>query len=133
LNVDADFSSQLAACRKTSATKYAALAGLGRGLAGLGSFLLDYYQFTGDASALADAAHVADGLDLFKVHKAEGLAFPTASRAKVSVSYIDGSCGIGLFLNRLVNGAPSFHFTVDDLLADPAPPTPRAPSKAPGS
>ncbi len=40
-----------------------------------------------------------------------------ASRAKVSVSYIDGSCGIGLFLNRLVNGAPSFHFTADALLA----------------
>ena len=89
------------------------------GLAGLGNFLLDVYQFTGDASALAEAAHVADGLDLFKVHKAEGLAFPTSSRAKVSVSYIDGSCGVGLFLNRLVNGAPSFHFTADDLLTGP--------------
>ena len=96
--------------------KYTVCGGLGLGLAGLGHFLLDYADWLDDTESLELAARVAQGLSLCLVRRPEGLAAPSHLGTTVSVSYLSGSAGMALFLNRLATKGEAFHFVIDSLL-----------------
>ena len=99
--------------------KYTVFPGLFKGLAGLGNFLLDAYEITGEASYYSNARKVANGINLFKVQRGGGTAFPGEQLYRLSTDFGTGSAGIGLFLNRLVyfdEKPKNFNFTLDELL-----------------
>lgn len=83
--------------------KYAVLAGRFMGLAGLGEFLLDMYDFTGEERFLQSSYKVAEGTARFRVER-EGIAFPGDSLSRLSCDYGTGSAGVALFLHRLTAG-----------------------------
>jgi hypothetical protein len=91
--------------------KYAVLPGKFMGLAGLGDFLMDMCEATGDARYLQSAYKVAEGILHFKVER-RGIAFPGNSITRLSCSYGNGSAGIAAFLNRLL-GRKGSHFMLD--------------------
>ena len=96
--------------------KYTVCGGIGLGLAGLGHFLLDFADWFNDTEALELATRVAQGLSLCLIRRPEGLAAPSHLGATVSVSYLSGSAGMALFLNRLATNGEAFHFVIDSLL-----------------
>jgi serine/threonine protein kinase len=80
--------------------KYAVFPGKLMGLSGLGDFLLDMHDATGEERFIESAHKVAEGILQFQVER-RGIAFPGESIARLSCSYGNGSAGIGLFLKRL--------------------------------
>lgn len=93
--------------------------GLFLGLAGLGNFLVDAYDFTGDKKYLEEAYRVASGVLLFSIHKPTGIAFPGEQLLRISTDFGTGSSGIALFLHRLANADQrpgDFNFTLDHLI-----------------
>jgi tRNA A-37 threonylcarbamoyl transferase component Bud32 len=103
------------ACRK-----YASFPQLFHGLAGLGNFLLDVWAQTGEDRYLAEAWQVAEGVQLFRIDRAEGLAFPGEQAVRESADFATGAAGVGLFLHRLLSAgkgiSDNFNFVVDELL-----------------
>ncbi len=99
-----------------AARKYTAVPGLFHGLAGLGNFLFDCYQFTGNQHYLDNVYRVISGMLLFKIDRSEGIAFPGDGLARLSTDFGSGSAGIGLFLDRVLNQKPNFIFTQDKLI-----------------
>ncbi len=99
-----------------AAQKYTVCGGMGDGLAGLGHFLLDVADWTDDAQARQLALRAAHGMTLFMVRRPEGLTAPARLGTTVSVSYLSGSAGMALFLQRLAHGGGGFHFSLDALL-----------------
>ena len=95
--------------------KYAVLPGRFVGLAGIGDFLLDMHQFTGNPLYLESAHKVADGIMLFRVQR-EGAAFPGDLLFRLSCDYGTGSAGIALFLARLQYGGQN-QFMLDSLFS----------------
>ncbi|HEX7288903.1 MAG TPA: class III lanthionine synthetase LanKC [Candidatus Angelobacter sp.] len=93
--------------------KYAVFPGRFMGLAGLGDFLLDLYEATGETRFLQSARKTAEGILRFKVAR-HGIAFPGDSHSRLSCSYGNGSAGIAVFLNRLA-GERGGHFMLDCL------------------
>jgi hypothetical protein len=60
--------------------------------------------------ALDIARKVAAGIDLFRVNKPEGIAFPGDELVRLSCDFGTGSIGIAVFLNRLASPKPPmFH------------------------
>jgi serine/threonine protein kinase len=99
--------------------KFVAFPNLFRGLAGLGNFLLDAYAFTGDASFLDEAYHVASGVMLFRINRHGDIAFPGEQLYRISNDFGTGGAGIVLFLNRLAHEDQQlgdFNFTLDQLI-----------------
>lgn len=96
--------------------KYTVFPTLFRGLAGLGNFLLDCYQFSGNTEYLDKAYVTASGIMLFAVNRPQGIAFPGENHYRISTDLGAGSAGILLFLNRLLNNGPNFNFLPDHLL-----------------
>jgi hypothetical protein len=96
--------------------KYTVCGGIGLGLAGLGHFLLDLGDWLDDAEARRLASRLAHGLTLCLLRRPEGLTAPSHLGTTVSVSYLSGSAGMALFLDRLTTGGGSFHFVLDSLL-----------------
>ncbi|NDI85486.1 class III lanthionine synthetase LanKC [Undibacterium crateris] len=97
--------------------KYTIGAGLFLGLAGLGNYMLDAYQFLGDSSYLTLAYRVCDGIRLFEISKEKDqIYFPMLIDNKANTDYSDGSSGIALFLNRLLTNGGNFNFMMDDLV-----------------
>lgn len=100
--------------------KYTAFPQLFRGLAGLGNFLLDVWQLTGEQEHLLAAWQTAEGILLFGIEREEGLAFPGDQARRESADFATGAAGIGLFLHRLLKAesghAPNFNFVVDEFL-----------------
>ncbi len=99
--------------------KYTVFPGLFRGLSGLGNFLLDAYEFTGEECYLHEAYRTASGIALFKIRRSGGLAFPGEQLYRISTDFGTGSAGIGLFLHRLAHAGQqvgNFNFTLDHLL-----------------
>jgi serine/threonine protein kinase len=82
--------------------KYAVFPGFANGLTGLGEFLLDLYQVSGESHHLDAAYRIASGLELFVIEKEEGVAFPGETLRRISCDYATGSAGIGHFFRRLV-------------------------------
>lgn len=97
--------------------KHALLPGRFAGLAGIGDFLLDAWEFTGEDKYLRSAHQVARGVMRFSVTR-EGIAFPGDSLSRLSCDYGTGSAGIALFLNRLM-GRQGSDFLLDELLGVP--------------
>jgi lantibiotic modifying enzyme len=87
--------------------KYAVFPGRFMGLAGLGDFLMDMYEASGEARFLQAAHKVAEGIMQFQVER-RGIAFPGDSISRLSCSYGNGSAGIAVFLARLLGkkGSP---------------------------
>jgi serine/threonine protein kinase len=91
--------------------KYAVLPGLFSGLAGLGSFLLDMHEWTGEERFRRAAAKVAEGIWPFRVER-RGIAFPGDGLDRLSCDFGTGSAGIALFFNRLL-GRQGSDFMLD--------------------
>jgi lantibiotic modifying enzyme len=94
--------------------KYAVHPGRNMGLAGIGEFLCDAFQFTGQERFRASALRLADGIKLFAIREPEGLAFPCGG-ARISCDFATGTAGIMLTLDRLVSGRSS-DFLPDEIL-----------------
>jgi hypothetical protein len=84
--------------------KYSVGTGLFMGLAGLGEFLLDVFDYTADPACFEMAKRVASGLELFAIPRPEGVAFPGERLTRISCDYGTGAAGVALFLHRLVSG-----------------------------
>jgi Lanthionine synthetase C-like protein/Protein kinase domain len=95
--------------------KYAVLPGKFSGLAGIGDFLLDLYDFSGEPKYLKSAQRAAEGLALYRVDR-EGIAFPGDNLSRLSCDYGTGSAGVALFLSRL-EGRRGADFMLDSLAA----------------
>jgi Lanthionine synthetase C-like protein len=95
--------------------KYSVLPGRFMGLAGLGEFLLDMHDLTGEQRFLASANRVAKGIMHFRVMR-NGTAFPGEMLSRLCCDYGTGSAGIALFLNRLL-GKQNADFMLDGLFA----------------
>jgi class III lanthionine synthetase len=94
--------------------KYAVFPGRFNGLAGMGGFLLDLHEFTGEARFRESANHAAEGIMHFLVKRGEGSAFPGELLCRLCCDYGTGSAGIALFLNRLI-GRQGNDFMLDTL------------------
>jgi hypothetical protein len=93
--------------------KYAVFPGRFTGLAGLGEFLLDMHDSSGDPRFFASANKVAEGIMHFRV-KRNGTAFPGELLSRLCCDYGTGSAGIALFQNRLL-GRQKNDFMLDEL------------------
>ena len=100
--------------------KYTVFPQLFRGLSGLGNFQLDVWQLTGDEQHLLAAWQAAEGILLFRIDCAEGIAFPGEQARRESADFATGAAGVGLFLDRLLKveqgSTSNFNFTIDELL-----------------
>ncbi len=85
------------------------------GLAGLGDFMLDMHELTGEAKYLESAVKVGEGIMQFRVERGQGVAFPGDMLSRLCCDYGTGSAGIGLFFNRLLHKHKS-DFMLDCLL-----------------
>jgi serine/threonine protein kinase len=95
--------------------KYAVFPGRFAGLAGLGEFLLDMHDLTGEQRFLNSAKRVAEGIMHFRVER-NGAAFPGELSSRLCCDYGTGSASIALFLNRLLKKQKS-DFMLDSLFA----------------
>ena len=86
--------------------KYAVFPGRFAGLAGLGEFLLDMHDLSGEQRFLNSAKKVAEGIMHFRVER-NGAAFPGELSSRLCCDYGTGSAGIALFLNRLLKNQKS--------------------------
>lgn len=110
--------------------KYAVFPGKFMGLTGLGDFLLDMYEATGEARFLQSAHRAAEGIVQFQVER-RGIAFPGDSISRLSCSYGNGSAGIAVFLARLI-GKKGSHFMLDCLFKNAKASVINAPTKLTG-
>jgi serine/threonine protein kinase len=90
--------------------------GLSNGLAGLANFAIDIYQFTKDETALASAHRILASLEMYKIPKEKGLAFPGDFLFRICTDFATGSSGIALVLDRLKKSSKNFNFVCDSLL-----------------
>jgi serine/threonine protein kinase len=95
-------------------SKYAVGAGQTMGLAGIGNFLIDAHQFTGNHDYLSRAASTFEGIRLFATWREGGVAFPGDTLERISCDYATGTAGVALFLWRLVHGGGAA-FMLDEL------------------
>ncbi len=93
--------------------KYAVSPGFFSGMAGLGEFLLDMHEFSGEHKYFKSAHKVAKGIMHFRVER-NGIAFPGESLDRLCCDMGTGSAGVALFLNRLIGGT-SGTFMLDSL------------------
>ncbi|MGH7930535.1 MAG: lanthionine synthetase C family protein, partial [Candidatus Binatia bacterium] len=90
--------------------------GLHIGLAGMGEFFNDLRQFGWDREVAEKGARMAlGGLLLFKIVRDQGIAFPGATRTRISCDLSTGSAGIAWFVNRFLYGGNA-PFMLDELL-----------------
>lgn len=89
-----------------------------KGLAGIGEFLLDLYQHSGDSRHLDGAYRVATGISLFRIEREQGLAFPGEGLQRISCDYGTGSAGIAYFLHRLTRSGVEGAFSLERLFAN---------------
>jgi serine/threonine protein kinase len=86
------------------------------GSAGLGEFLIDMYQFTGDDGYLKDASYVAAGILPHRISMAGGEVFAGSDLCRISCSFGMGAGGIGVFLHRLLYPDTPRLLLLDELL-----------------
>jgi tRNA A-37 threonylcarbamoyl transferase component Bud32 len=100
----------------TVAQRYTVCAGLGPGLAGLTHCLLDAAAFLDRPDYAELAWRTAGALRHFRVAAGSGTAIPARLGGTVSATYMDGTAGVALLLNRLLHGGEAFHFSLDEWL-----------------
>ena len=105
----------------TVAQRYTVSAALGPGLAGLAHCLLDAAAFLDRPDYAELAWRTAGGLRHFRVAADGGAVIPARLGGSVSATYIDGTSGVALLLDRLLHGRGAFHFELDELLPTEAP------------
>ncbi|MCU1255617.1 MAG: hypothetical protein JWM83_1916 [Candidatus Angelobacter sp.] len=111
---DEKYGSMLARIFIDTDRKYAVFPGRFMGLVGLGDFLMDMYDFTGEHQYLASARRVGEGLMQLKVERS-GIAFPGDWISRLCCDYGTGSAGVALFFSRLA-GRRKSDFMLDRLL-----------------
>lgn len=74
------------------------------GLSGIGDFMLDMHQVTGDSGFANKARDIAKSILLYRIQKDNGIAMPGRSLSRISNDYGYGSAGVGVFLDRFMNG-----------------------------
>jgi serine/threonine protein kinase len=102
--------------------KYVAYPGFFQGLSGLGNFLLDIHEFTGEERFLQEAHRTARGATLYGIQRSTGVAFPGHELMRSCMDFATGSAGVALFLHRLAKAKEKpgdFNFTLDALLTAP--------------
>jgi tRNA A-37 threonylcarbamoyl transferase component Bud32 len=100
----------------TVAQRYTVCAGLGPGLAGLTHCLLDAAHFLARPEYAELAWRTAGALRHFRVASGSGAAIPARLGGTVSATYMDGTAGVALLLDRLLHGREAFHFSLDEWL-----------------
>lgn len=105
----------------TVAQRYTVCAGLGPGLAGLTHCLLDAASFLARPDYADLAWRTAGALRHFRVAAESGAVMPARLGGTVSATYMDGTAGVALLLDRLLHGREAFHFSLDELLPAEAP------------
>lgn len=98
--------------------KYAIYPGLFNGLSGLGNFLMDCYEFTGNEAYRDAAERTARGVILFGVHHDDGIAIPGDDLIRFSTDLATGSAGVILFLHRVLSRGPNLNFVLDPLISN---------------
>jgi hypothetical protein len=100
--------------------KYVVFPQLFTGLAGIGNFQLDLWEYTGDERHLAEAWQAAEGVLLFTIERPEGIALPGDQARRESADLATGGAGVALFLDRLLRAeegaGTNFNFVIDELL-----------------
>ena len=84
--------------------------GLANGLAGIASFHLDAYGFTGEPHFRAMALRALDGMLLYRVERPSGLALPGDYSGRIACDYATGSAGALRVADRLIRGGPADFF-----------------------
>ncbi|MEW6703792.1 MAG: lanthionine synthetase LanC family protein [Pseudomonadota bacterium] len=110
----------------TVAQRYTVCAGVGPGLAGLADCLLDAAELLGIQAGVDLAWRTAGALRHFRVAVERGAGMPARLGGTVSGTYVDGTAGVALLLDRLVHRRPGFHFCLDEVLPATAPVSPTA-------
>ncbi len=122
LTSDATLDAWLDPLADDASRKYVAFPQLFRGLAGMGNFLLDVWDLTGDERHLLAAWEAAEGILLFRIDRQEGIAFPGEQARRESGDFATGAAGVSLFLDRLLKAEEcrprNFNFVIDELLHD---------------
>ena len=96
--------------------KFTMSAEMSMGLAGIATYLLDAAQILGAEEYRGLAQRAANGLQMFKVQRKEGLCYPSGTTGKLSCGLVDGAAGIAMFLDRLAHDKPNNFFMLDELL-----------------
>jgi hypothetical protein len=102
-------------------TGLAVNAGLYSGLAGMVNFALDCDHLLGSTPEnpyRALAQGITPPILALACEQPEGIAFPGNGLLRFSTDLATGSAGVALALDRLRNGGPDFHYTLDELLGD---------------
>ena len=108
-----EFEKSLDLIFRDSDRQYSITRGIHTGLAGIGMFLLDGLQFTGDQRYLRAAESAADTILFYEMPRPNGLAFPGDYLTRLTCDYATGSAGVLSFFDRLLRGG-SAPYLLDD-------------------
>jgi lantibiotic modifying enzyme len=72
------------------------------GMSGVGEFLLDMYDITGEGHYHRMAVELAEGVLCFRVETDGGVSFPGRALLRLSTDHAFGSAGTGAFLQRIL-------------------------------
>lgn len=95
----------LAAAKSAAAglrTLFTAIPGQFEGMSGIGEFLLDLYNVTGEKQYYRRALVLAESILCFQVKTEGGRAFPGRGLLRLSADYANGSAGVAAFLQRVL-------------------------------
>lgn len=84
------------------AAKYAIQSGQFNGMAGLGEFLLDMYEATGESEYHRQAIQIVRRIMAYRIVRPSGIAFPGEGLVTICNDFGTGSAGVGMLLLRLV-------------------------------
>lgn len=84
--------------------RFTVLPGQVEGMSGIGEFMLDMHQLTGEAVYLARANALAHSIGHYRVHGQRSIAFPGRGLLRLSCDHAYGAAGVGSFLHRLRHG-----------------------------
>ena len=93
--------------------------GLANGLAGIASFHLDAYAFTGEPRYRDAAERAFDGILTYRVDRETGTAFPGDYSGRISCDYATGSAGVLRVADRIARGGPADFMLDRYFSADP--------------
>jgi len=89
-------------CARDSMIDMAMFPSYFKGLAGIGDFLYDMYQYTNNKIYLNYCHDIAETIYLFRIENSnDEIAFPAEFLYRISCDYGTGASGIGIFYNRL--------------------------------